>query len=323
MVSSLSSSLPPSPNPVVGFFLSHRRLAGRLPPSPSWPTTPRQPSSPLPPARHSGGVARPPLAPADVSAQLSGVAATFTLAQLSGVPAIPTPPPLLPQICASLHSSFSLGTLITRGASASILSHTTSLSLAKFFSMRTSFLLVAPPHLLTSTLSSMLILLMPLLLPYSRSRRPLPLHACHYRPLPRHARPCLSDHLRITSPIPCASTSDMCAPSVPFIAVSLVYHPVAIHHDPHHVHPMVMRRSAGVLCLVGRLVLTTATATPPSYVPSPVRSALVDPHWCRAMEEEYEALMANYTSDLVLCPLTPTWPRGHRQVSLQSKAQGR
>jgi hypothetical protein len=238
------------------------------------------------------------------------------------VPAIPTPPPLLPQICASLHSSFSLGTpLITRGASASILSHTTSLSLAKFFSMRTSFLLVAPPHLSTSTLSSMLILLMPLL-PYSRSRRPLPLHARHYRHRPRHVRPCLSDHLRITSPIPCASTSDMCAPSVPSIVVSLVYHPVAIHHDPRHVHPMVMRRSTGVLCLVDRLVLTTATATPSSYVPSSVRSALVDPHWCRAMEEEYEALMANYTSDLVLCPLTPTWPRGHRQVSLQSQAQG-
>jgi hypothetical protein len=36
-----------------------------------------------------------------------------------------------------------------------------------------------------------------------------------------------------------------------------------------------------------------------SSVPSFVRDALADPHWCRAMEEEYVALIANQTWDLV------------------------
>jgi hypothetical protein len=84
-----------------------------------------------------------------------------------------------------------------------------------------------------------------------------------------------------------------------------VYHPVAIHRDPGHVHPMVTRRAAGILCPVDRLILAAATpATPPgtSPVPSSVRTALADAHWRRAMEEEYAALMANHTWDLVSCP---------------------
>ena len=32
-----------------------------------------------------------------------------------------------------------------------------------------------------------------------------------------------------------------------------------------------------------------------SPVPSSVRDTLADPHWCRAMEEEYAALLANQT----------------------------
>jgi hypothetical protein len=45
-------------------------------------------------------------------------------------------------------------------------------------------------------------------------------------------------------------------------------------------------------------------AIPPdvSLVPSFVRTALADPHWRRAMEEEYAALLANHTWDLVPCP---------------------
>jgi hypothetical protein len=83
-----------------------------------------------------------------------------------------------------------------------------------------------------------------------------------------------------------------------------VYHPVAIHRDPGHVHPMVTRRAAGVLRPVDRLILAADTATTPpdaSPVPSSVRTALADPHWRRAIEE-YAALLVNHTRDLVPCP---------------------
>lgn len=56
-----------------------------------------------------------------------------------------------------------------------------------------------------------------------------------------------------------------------------VHNPVAIHRNPHHVHPMVTCRSDNVLHPIGRLVLATATTTPPSFVPSSVRSMLADP----------------------------------------------
>jgi hypothetical protein len=104
---------------------------------------------------------------------------------------------------------------------------------------------------------------------------------------------------------------------------SSVYHPVAIHRDPGHVHPMVTRRAAGVLRPVDRLILAAATSnTPPdaSLVPSSVRTALADPHWCRAMEEEYAALLANHTWDLVLRPpgtnvVTSKWLFCHKLIS--------
>jgi hypothetical protein len=96
------------------------------------------------------------------------------------------------------------------------------------------------------------------------------------------------------------------APDVPAArSEPSVYHPVAIHHDPVHVHPMVTRRIAGVLRPVDRLILVADTTTTPSdasTVPSTVRTALADPHWRRAMEEEYVALLANHTWDLVPCP---------------------
>jgi hypothetical protein len=40
-----------------------------------------------------------------------------------------------------------------------------------------------------------------------------------------------------------------------------------------------------------------------SPVPSSVREVLLDPHWRHAMEEEYAALLANRTWDLVPRPL--------------------
>jgi hypothetical protein len=102
-----------------------------------------------------------------------------------------------------------------------------------------------------------------------------------------------------------------------------VYHSVAIHRDLGHVHPMVTRRAAGVLRPVDRLILAAATSsTPPdaSPVPSSVRTALADPHWRRAMEEEYAALMDNHTWDLVPRPpstnvVTAKWLFRHKLTS--------
>jgi hypothetical protein len=45
----------------------------------------------------------------------------------------------------------------------------------------------------------------------------------------------------------------------------------------------------------------TTRDTDASLVPSSVRTSLVDPHWRRAMEE-YAALLANHTWDLVSRP---------------------
>ena len=53
-------------------------------------------------------------------------------------------------------------------------------------------------------------------------------------------------------------------------------------------------------------------------VPSSVRDALADSHWRRAMEEEYAALLANQTWDLVPCPsggnvVTGKWIWTHKR----------
>jgi hypothetical protein len=101
-----------------------------------------------------------------------------------------------------------------------------------------------------------------------------------------------------------------------------VYHSVAIHRDLRHIHPMVTRRAVGVLRPVNQLILVAdTTAAPPeaSPVPSFVRTALADPHWRRAMEE-YTALLANHTWDLVPCPpstnvVTDKWLFRHKLTS--------
>jgi hypothetical protein len=85
---------------------------------------------------------------------------------------------------------------------------------------------------------------------------------------------------------------------------------------------MVTRHAAGVLRPVDRLILATdTTATPPdaSPVPSSVRIALTDPHLRRAMEE-YVALLANHTWDLVPRPhgtnmVTGKWLFHHKLTS--------
>jgi hypothetical protein len=60
-----------------------------------------------------------------------------------------------------------------------------------------------------------------------------------------------------------------------------VFHPVAIHRDPGHIHSMVTRRATGILRPVDWLILAADTTTTPpdaAPVPSSVRTALADPH---------------------------------------------
>ena len=84
-----------------------------------------------------------------------------------------------------------------------------------------------------------------------------------------------------------------------------MYHPPVIHRDHRHIHPK---------------VTLSATEGEPrvSPVPSSVRDALADPHWRRAMEEEYAALLANQTWDLVPRPsgcnvVTGKWIWTHKR----------
>jgi hypothetical protein len=79
-----------------------------------------------------------------------------------------------------------------------------------------------------------------------------------------------------------------------------VYHPPLLHRNPWHVHPMVTRHAAGTL--PPRVLATMTGDSQVSPVPSSVRAALLDPHWRRVMEEEYAALVANQTWDLVPRP---------------------
>jgi hypothetical protein len=98
-----------------------------------------------------------------------------------------------------------------------------------------------------------------------------------------------------------------------------MYHPVAIHRDPGHIHPMVTRRATDVLRLVDLLILTANAPLDASPVPSSVHAALADPHWRRAMEG-YVALLANQTWDLVPRPpgtnvVTDKWIFRHKLIS--------
>ena len=99
-------------------------------------------------------------------------------------------------------------------------------------------------------------------------------------------------------------------PATPVVPEPPVSHPIAIHRALGHTHPMVTRRAVGVLWPVDRLILaadTSATPLDASPFPSSVRTALADPHWRRAMEEEYAALLANHTWDLVPRPPALMW----------------
>jgi hypothetical protein len=67
--------------------------------------------------------------------------------------------------------------------------------------------------------------------------------------------------------------------------------PPPLHRDPRHVHPMVTRHAAGTL--PPRVLAATRGDSQISPIPSVVRTALLDPHWRRAKEEDYAALVAN------------------------------
>jgi hypothetical protein len=62
---------------------------------------------------------------------------------------------------------------------------------------------------------------------------------------------------------------------------------------------MVTRRAASVLWVPNRLTLASISSLTLPPTPTTVRGALADPQWRRAREEEYDALQANHTWDLV------------------------
>jgi hypothetical protein len=78
---------------------------------------------------------------------------------------------------------------------------------------------------------------------------------------------------------------------------------------------MVTRHAAGTLS--PRVLAATPGDSQVSPVPSSVRTTLLDPHWCQAMEE-YAALVANQTWDLVPRPpganvVTGKWIWTHKR----------
>jgi hypothetical protein len=95
-----------------------------------------------------------------------------------------------------------------------------------------------------------------------------------------------------------------------------VYHPPLLHRDLRHVHLVVTRHKAGTL--PPRVLAATTGDLQVSPVPSSVRTALLDPHWRQAMEQEYAALVANQTWDLVPRPpgtnvVTGKWIWTHKR----------
>jgi hypothetical protein len=80
---------------------------------------------------------------------------------------------------------------------------------------------------------------------------------------------------------------------------------------------MTTRAKRGFRLLVDRLTLSATSASTLSLVPSSVRATLIDPNWRRAMEEEFAALVANNTWDLIPRPvgsnvITDKWIFKHK-----------
>jgi hypothetical protein len=66
---------------------------------------------------------------------------------------------------------------------------------------------------------------------------------------------------------------------------------------------MTTQAKRGFRLSANKLTLLATSSSPFSPVPTSVRTALTDPSWHRAMEEEYDALITNNTWDLVPHPV--------------------
>jgi hypothetical protein len=86
---------------------------------------------------------------------------------------------------------------------------------------------------------------------------------------------------------------------------------------PVNPHPMTTRTKRGFWLPADRLTLSATSTSTLSPVPSSICTALVDPNWRRAMEEEFAALITNNTWDLVPRPIgsnvvTGKWIFNHK-----------
>jgi hypothetical protein len=80
---------------------------------------------------------------------------------------------------------------------------------------------------------------------------------------------------------------------------------------------MTMRVKHGFWIPTDKLTLSATTTLTVSSVPSSVRSALTNPDWRRAMEEEFDVLITNKTWDLIPQPtgsnvITGKWIFKHK-----------
>jgi hypothetical protein len=66
---------------------------------------------------------------------------------------------------------------------------------------------------------------------------------------------------------------------------------------------MTTRTKRGFRLPTDRLTLSVTSSSPLSPVLTSVHAALANPSWCRAMEEDYDALISNNTWDLVTHPV--------------------
>jgi hypothetical protein len=72
---------------------------------------------------------------------------------------------------------------------------------------------------------------------------------------------------------------------------------------PVNPHPMTTWVKRVFWLPTDKLTLSATSSSPLSPVPTSVHATLIDPTWCREMEEEYDALITNNTWDLFTHPV--------------------